>query len=99
MLNKLITKIIGSRNDRLVKKMSRSIQQINDLEPTMQALSDEELRAKYDRGEEVFENQGGGGGGRHHMDPFQFFNQQFQGGGGGRRHHQGGGGNFHVRFH
>jgi preprotein translocase subunit SecA len=46
MLNNLFTKIIGSRNDRLVKKMSKDIGQINDLEPGIQALSDEELKAK-----------------------------------------------------
>jgi preprotein translocase subunit SecA len=46
MLNKLITKIVGSRNDRLVKKMSKTIQQINELEPSVQALSDDELQAK-----------------------------------------------------
>lgn len=46
MLNKLITKIVGSRNDRLVKKMGREVQQINDLEPSLQGLSDDELKGK-----------------------------------------------------
>ncbi len=46
MLNKLITKLIGSRNERLVKKMSRAITTINDLEPAIQSFSDEELKAK-----------------------------------------------------
>ena len=46
MLNKLITKFIGSRNERLVKKMSRSISRINDLEPSIKGLSDEEIKAK-----------------------------------------------------
>jgi preprotein translocase subunit SecA len=46
MLNALITKVFGSRNDRLVKKMSREVQQINDLEESIQALTDEELLAK-----------------------------------------------------
>lgn len=45
MLNTLFTKFLGSRNDRLVKKMHKSVQQINDLEPAMQALSDAELKA------------------------------------------------------
>lgn len=45
MLNTLFTKFLGSRNDRLVKKMQKSVQQINDLEPAMQALSDAELKA------------------------------------------------------
>jgi preprotein translocase subunit SecA len=46
MLNKLITNIVGSRNDRLIKKMGRTVQAINDLEPQVQALSDDELKAK-----------------------------------------------------
>ena len=46
MLNKLITKLIGSRNERLVKKMSRAISRINDLEPSVNSLSDDELKAK-----------------------------------------------------
>lgn len=64
-----------------------------DIGEAYEVLSDEELRAKYDRGEEVFENQGGGQ--RHHTDPFQFFNSQFHGGGGGRGHGRQG---FHVRW-
>lgn len=58
-----------------------------DIGEAYEVLSDDEKRAKYDRGEDVFENQGrgGGGGGRaHHMNAHQFFNQHFsQGGGGG----------------
>ncbi len=46
MLNTLITKFIGSRNDRLVKKMGKVIQLVNDLESSVQSLSDDELRAK-----------------------------------------------------
>jgi preprotein translocase subunit SecA len=46
MLNALITKVFGSRNERLVKKMSRDVQQINELEKSVQALTDEELKAK-----------------------------------------------------
>jgi len=46
MLNKLITAIVGSRNERLVKKMGKAVEQINALEPSIQALSDEQLKAK-----------------------------------------------------
>ena len=46
MLNKIITKFIGSRNERLVRKMGKVILQTNDLEPSIKALSDEELKAK-----------------------------------------------------
>lgn len=54
-----------------------------------EVLSDKELRAKYDRGEPVFDNQGGG---HPHHNAHDFFRQQFHssGGGGGQR--------FHVRF-
>jgi preprotein translocase subunit SecA len=44
MLNSLFTKLLGSRNDRLVKKMQKTVQQVNELEPAMQALSDADLR-------------------------------------------------------
>ncbi len=46
MFNALFTKIFGSRNERLVKKMSGEVQQINDLEESIQALSDDALLAK-----------------------------------------------------
>ncbi|MCH8058021.1 MAG: preprotein translocase subunit SecA [Proteobacteria bacterium] len=46
MLNKLITKFIGSRNERLVKKMGKVVNQVNDLEPSIKNLSDQELKAK-----------------------------------------------------
>jgi preprotein translocase subunit SecA len=46
MLNKLFTKIVGSRNDRLVRKMAKVVQKVNDLEESVKALSDEELKAK-----------------------------------------------------
>ena len=46
MLNKLITKFVGSRNERLVKKMGKAVQKINDLEEQTKKLSDEELKAK-----------------------------------------------------
>ena len=46
MLNKLITSLVGSRNERLVKKMGKAVGQINALEESVQALSDEQLKAK-----------------------------------------------------
>ncbi|GAB4358155.1 MAG: preprotein translocase subunit SecA [Gammaproteobacteria bacterium] len=48
MVNKLLSKIFGSRNERLIKRMSRQVQAINALEPEIEKLSDEELRAKTD---------------------------------------------------
>ena len=46
MIKKVFKKIFGSRNDRLVKKMQKTVDQINALEPELQKLSDEELQAK-----------------------------------------------------
>ncbi|OOY75349.1 preprotein translocase subunit SecA [Solemya velum gill symbiont] len=46
MMAKLLSKIFGSRNDRLVKRMRKTVAQINDLEPQFEALSDEQLKAK-----------------------------------------------------
>lgn len=44
----LLKKIFGTRNDRLLKQLRRQVNQINALEPQMQALSDAELQAKTD---------------------------------------------------
>ncbi len=46
MLTKTFSKIFGSRNERLIKRMSGVLVKINELEPVLQALSDEELKGK-----------------------------------------------------
>lgn len=46
MLSKMFRKIVGSRNDRLVKNYTQLAKKIGELEPGMQALSDDELRQK-----------------------------------------------------
>ena len=46
MFVKLLTKMFGSRNDRLIKQMGKEVKKINVLEPILEALSDEELKAK-----------------------------------------------------
>jgi preprotein translocase subunit SecA len=48
MITKLVRKIFGSRNDRLIKQYSQTVRAINALEPSLIALSDAELRAKTD---------------------------------------------------
>ena len=48
MFSKLVRKIFGSRNDRLIKQYSQTVRAINALEPQTAALSDEQLRAKTD---------------------------------------------------
>lgn len=42
----MITKMFGSRNDRLLKVMNKEVKKIQALEPTIQAYSDDELKAK-----------------------------------------------------
>lgn len=46
MFDELLTKIFGSRNERLIKQYRRQVAAINKLEPAMEALSDAELQAK-----------------------------------------------------
>ncbi len=46
MLNRLLTSVFGSRNERLLKQLSSVVKKINALEPTMEALSDDDLKAK-----------------------------------------------------
>ncbi|HEY3299204.1 MAG TPA: preprotein translocase subunit SecA [Methylophilaceae bacterium] len=46
MLSTLFKKVFGSRNDRLVKQYAANVRVINSLEPAMQVLSDDQLRAK-----------------------------------------------------
>lgn len=48
MIASLVRKIFGTRNDRIIKQMGRSVAQINALEADMQALDDAALRAKTD---------------------------------------------------
>ncbi len=48
MATNLLTKIFGSRNDRLLKQYRKTVDRINALEPEFEKLSDGELRAKTD---------------------------------------------------
>ncbi len=48
MISGLLKKIFGSRNDRLIKQYSQTVKRINAFEPALQALTDEQLRAKTD---------------------------------------------------
>jgi preprotein translocase subunit SecA len=45
---KLVSKIFGDVNEQQVKKLRPLVKEINELEPGVQALSDEQLRAKTD---------------------------------------------------
>ena len=48
MITNVLTKIFGSRNQRLLKTYGRNVERINALEPAIAALSDAVLRAKTD---------------------------------------------------
>ncbi len=48
MISGLLKKIFGSRNDRLIKQYTQTVRRINALEPSLEGLSDEALRAKTD---------------------------------------------------
>ena len=43
---KLLTQIFGSRNQRLIKEMSRTVAAVNALEASVSALKDEEFPGK-----------------------------------------------------
>ncbi|MDE1489487.1 preprotein translocase subunit SecA [Xenorhabdus bovienii] len=49
MLIKLLTKIFGSRNDRTLRRLRKSVEIINRMEPDFEKLSDEELKAKTEQ--------------------------------------------------
>jgi preprotein translocase subunit SecA len=46
MLGSMLKKVVGSKNDRELKRLSVFVREINDFEPSMTAASDEELKAK-----------------------------------------------------
>ncbi|MEZ9327838.1 preprotein translocase subunit SecA [Vibrio breoganii] len=46
MITKLLTKVIGSRNDRTLRRLRKIVKEINSYEPDYEKLSDEELKAK-----------------------------------------------------
>jgi preprotein translocase subunit SecA len=48
LINTLVAKVFGTKNEREVKRLMPQVEAINALEPAMQRLSDAELRAKTD---------------------------------------------------
>ncbi|MES2141559.1 MAG: preprotein translocase subunit SecA [Pseudomonadota bacterium] len=46
MITKLLSKLIPNRNQRLLKELEKTVVAINNLEPSIQALSDTEVQAK-----------------------------------------------------
>jgi preprotein translocase subunit SecA len=48
LINQLLGKVFGTKNERVIKALMPKVQAINALEPQIQKLSDAELRAKTD---------------------------------------------------
>ncbi len=48
MINALVAKVFGTKNERDVKRLMPRVEAINALEPEMRKLTDEQLRAKTD---------------------------------------------------
>ena len=46
MLSRIFTNVFGSRNQRVLRRLWKTVDKINELEPQMASLSDEALRAK-----------------------------------------------------
>ena len=46
MFNRALTSLFGSRNDRVLRQLSRTVNRINALEPEFEKLSDDALRGK-----------------------------------------------------
>ncbi|KIX14172.1 preprotein translocase subunit SecA [Dethiosulfatarculus sandiegensis] len=49
MLGKILTKVFGSKNERELKTIWPLVDQINQLEPTISALSDQDLKGQTDK--------------------------------------------------
>ncbi len=48
MINQLLGKVFGTKNERVIKALMPKVQAINALEPQIQKLTDDELRTKTD---------------------------------------------------
>jgi preprotein translocase subunit SecA len=46
LIDKAFAKVFGTSNERAIKRLLPTVKRINELEPTVQSLSDDELRAK-----------------------------------------------------
>ncbi|MGP1606371.1 MAG: preprotein translocase subunit SecA [Moraxella sp.] len=55
MLTKIISSVIGTKNERELKRMRKIVEKINAYEPSISALSDEELRQKTQRFKERYQ--------------------------------------------
>ena len=56
MLDDFLKKFVGSNNDREVKKIQPLVQKINELEPGISSLTEEQLKAKTPEFKQRFQN-------------------------------------------
>src|SRR5438876_3419041 len=56
MLDTLLAKVVGTQNERELKRLRPIVAEVNALEPTIKALSDEQLRKKTAEFRERFKN-------------------------------------------
>ena len=56
IINNVLSKVVGSRNDRLIKKYSGQVSKINALEAQMQSMSDDDLESITARFKQRIEN-------------------------------------------
>jgi len=57
MIKFVLNKIVGTQNERTLKKMWPAVAKINTLEPAMKALSDGQLRAKTDEFKKIIKEK------------------------------------------
>ena len=58
IINNVLSKVVGSRHDRAIKKFTKQVAQINSFEKDMQSLSDDELGSKTQQFREKLDKEG-----------------------------------------
>ncbi|MDC0239771.1 preprotein translocase subunit SecA [Candidatus Thioglobus sp.] len=58
IINNVLSKVVGSRHDRAIKKFTKLVAEINSFEKDMQSLSDDELGAKTQQFREKLDKEG-----------------------------------------
>ena len=58
IINNVLSKVVGSRHDRVIKKFTKLVAQVNSFEKDMQSLGDDELRAKTQQFRERLDKEG-----------------------------------------
>ncbi len=57
IINKVLSKIVGSRNDRLIKKLFKTVDSINELESSLKTLDDNQLRHKTQELKDTYQKE------------------------------------------